>query len=43
MQANHVESEDGAADQVDEEANLCANIVARVPEAYFFEGQNLET
>ncbi|XP_012575688.1 uncharacterized protein [Cicer arietinum] len=38
MQANHVESEDGAADQVDEEANLCANIVARVPEAYFFEG-----
>lgn len=38
MQADNVESEHGAADKVDEEANLCADIVARVPEAYFFEG-----
>ncbi|CAJ2672435.1 unnamed protein product [Trifolium pratense] len=38
MQANNVESENGAADKVDEEANICADIVACVPEAYFFEG-----
>ncbi|AES79207.2 general transcription factor 3C polypeptide 5 [Medicago truncatula] len=38
MQADNVESEHGAADKVDEEANLCADIVGRVPEAYFFEG-----
>lgn len=38
MEENHVESEDGAADKVDEKENLCADIVAHVPEAYFFEG-----
>ena len=38
IQVNDVENEQGAADEVDEEANLCADIVARVPEAYFFEG-----
>lgn len=44
MQANQPESEHGAAaDRVDGEANLCADIVARVPEAYFFEGWNLGT
>ncbi|CAK8564535.1 unnamed protein product [Lathyrus sativus] len=38
MQENHVESEHGAADKIDEKENLCADIVAHVPEAYFFEG-----
>ncbi|GAU49518.1 hypothetical protein TSUD_300450 [Trifolium subterraneum] len=32
------ESEPGAADKVDEEANICADIVACVPKDYSFEG-----
>lgn len=43
MQETPVESEHGAADKVDEKESVCADIVAHVPEAYFFEGQNLET
>lgn len=43
MQANQEVSEHKAADKVDEEAILCADIVTRVPEAYFFEGWSLET
>ncbi|KAJ1403882.1 hypothetical protein SESBI_27006 [Sesbania bispinosa] len=38
MQANQPESEHTTADKVDEESNLCADIVAHIPEAYFFEG-----
>ncbi|CAL5192041.1 unnamed protein product [Lathyrus oleraceus] len=38
MQEIPVESEHGAADKVDEKESLCADIVAHVPEAYFFEG-----
>ncbi|XP_061346059.1 uncharacterized protein LOC133291756 isoform X2 [Gastrolobium bilobum] len=38
MRTNQPEIEHKDADDVNGEANLCADIVAHVPEAYFFEG-----